>query len=299
MFWTDDRQSFAAETIRETVLPRLSDGDGTDPRGEEAAHDEVAAWWERSHLPVTLLLEGRAPLSPSVPAVASLLVNAVDGLINRSLDVGDPGLVIAFAESPKPAFKDIVGGYVLGQRSGDVYRTQGGSLLWKPRNRRERAVGCDRQVMRLQDAVLYLNDGFAKGSAQASLTKAGFLPLQVRHHVSFDNTALEIAQLCRGAAHLRVEARSYAKDGKTRGADHANIVTAFALGQAAGLAVSDLAGRPLDDVVISMDEPQDFICASTKALLDAAVRFLAGNVASCPLRHICEEIEPAPAAAKR
>jgi fructose-1,6-bisphosphatase/inositol monophosphatase family enzyme len=144
-------------------------------------------------------------------------------------------------------------------------------------------------VTRLEDAILYYNDGYGSTFAHAALRRAGFLPLRVRHHNAFDNTALELAQICRGAAHLRVEARSYLRRGIRRGSDHANILPAFALGRYAGLVVGDLDGRPLDELEIDMDRAQDFVVASSHALFDAVRAFLGDNLGACPLRQLCQE----------
>lgn len=82
---------------------------------------------------------------------------------------------------------------------------------------------------------------------------------------------------CPGGAHLRVEARSYQKGMKRKGSDHANILTAFSIGKPAGLIIIDLEGKPLDDIIIKLDEPQDFICAVSRELLDETLDVLRNN----------------------
>jgi hypothetical protein len=64
---------------------------------------------------------------------------------------------------------------------------------------------------------------------------------------------------------------------KTRGSDHANILSAFSIGKPVGLIVVDFKGKSLDDVIIKLDEPQDFICAVSKELLDETLDVLRCN----------------------
>jgi fructose-1,6-bisphosphatase/inositol monophosphatase family enzyme len=301
-FWTDLRLQEVGAALEATVVATLgsiADGglelaDGADLKSHHRVDDQLSgdiiAWWEASRLPVRLYLEGQAPQDPpGDTAVAALLIDPIDGSINRDLMVGDPGFALAVADIPVPRFGDIIGGWVYGLHSGDRYHTAAGQLWWAPRGRPARAVRCDTRVTRLEDAILYYNDGYGSSFAHAALRRAGFLPLRVRHHNAFDNTALELAQICRGAAHLRVEARSYLRRGVRRGSDHANILPAFALGRYAGLVVGDLDGRPLDELEIDMDRAQDFVVASSHELFDAVCAFLGDNLGACPLRQLCEE----------
>jgi hypothetical protein len=197
--------------------------------------------------------------------------------------VGDPALSIAFSfpSRPRARFGDVFGGYVHGFRSGDVYFSFGGVTRRLKRGPGEAvAVRADPSVHRLADAILYMNDGYGTAFARSAMLKAGSLPMLAKHRNAFDNSAMEIAQMCRGAAHVRVEARSYEEDGVVRGSDHANILPAFSIGKAAGLLVSDLEGRPLDGVEIEMDKAQDFICASNPDLLSDTVRAIDRNAAT-------------------
>lgn len=99
----------------------------------------------------------------------------------------------------------------------------------------------------------------------------------MKHHNAFDNSAIEVCQICRRAAHLRVEARSYEKDGQMKGSDHANMLTAFSIGKKAGLIITNLKGEPLGDVAIELDKVQDFICSSSLELLQETLSLLHKN----------------------
>jgi len=107
--------------------------DGADLKGHHRVDDQlsgaITAWWEASRLPVRLYLEGQAPQDPpGRTAVAALLIDPIDGSINRDLMVGDPGFALAVADTPVPRFGDLIGGWVYGLHSGDRYHTAGGQL---------------------------------------------------------------------------------------------------------------------------------------------------------------------------
>ena len=74
-----------------------------------------------------------------------------------------------------------------------------------------------------------------------------------------------------------VEARTSSVDGRRVGSEHANLLAAFAIGGPAGLVVSDLQGRALDQMRIVIDEPQDFVCAASQGLLTEAIAALREN----------------------
>jgi hypothetical protein len=106
-FWTDLRLQEVAAALEATVVATLgsiaNDGlelaDGADLKGHHRVDDQlsgdITAWWETSRLPVRLYLEGQAPQDPpGGTAVAALLIDPIDGSINRDLMVGDPGFAL-------------------------------------------------------------------------------------------------------------------------------------------------------------------------------------------------------------
>jgi hypothetical protein len=108
-FWTDLRLQEVAAALEATVVATLgsiaNDGlelaDGADLKGHHRVDDQlsgdITAWWETSRLPVRLYLEGQAPQDPpGGTAVAALLIDPIDGSINRDL-------MVAIRASPSAA----------------------------------------------------------------------------------------------------------------------------------------------------------------------------------------------------
>lgn len=230
------------------------------------------------NLPAHIYIESCDPIMCDGSPEFCIFIDPIDGSLNRDLGVGDPAIVIAYASGSNPRFCDVFQGYVYGLHSGNTYYSKDAKSYWLPHNHQNAIeIACDSIVSQLKDAILYYNDGYGQEFARQSFFRAGILPLLVKHHNAFDNTAMEICQICRGTAHLRVEARSYVSQGKLKGSEHANILAAFAIGKAAGLLVTDLHGNSLDDVVIDVDAVQDFICACNKDLLSETIKVLADN----------------------
>lgn len=202
-------------------------------------------------------------------------------VINRDLGVGDPGCVFAFApvNLNEIRFKDIFGGFVFGLHSNHIYASiYPNTYFYQDCNSDPIKIKCDSHLPdKLIDSYLYLNDGYGSHFAKSAYEKAGALPLFVKHRNAFDNAALEICQICRGAAHIRVEARSTTVNGKLKGSDHANILPAFAIGKGSGLIVTDIEGNSLEDEVVSLDKVSDFICCSNKLLLNQTIDILKNN----------------------
>jgi len=262
----------------------LLESEGDNLKGKHHADEQVylalSKYFAKAHLPADIYIESGAPLHCSGEAEFCVFIDPVDGSLNRDLGVGDPGVIIAYASGNKPRFKEIFAGYAYGLYSGDTYYGSHGKAYYQPRDASvAREIRCDRSVTRLCDAILYYNDGYGRAFARHSFRKAGILPFLVKHRNAFDNSGLEICQMCRGAAHLRVEARAYAAPDGMKGSDHANILAAFAMGKGAGLLVADLQGNALDDITIEVDAIQDFICATHEALLRETIDILARNQA--------------------
>jgi len=247
---------------------------------DKKIYECLVSFFHTQQLPANIYIESSEPIFYHDTPEFCIFIDPIDGSLNRDLKVGDPSISIAYAYGQQPRFSDIFSGYVYGLHSGDSYYAQYGKSYWQPHNHTEAIeISCDTTVTKLEDAILYYNDGYGQNFAKQALLKAGALPLKVKHHNAFDNTAMEICQICRGVAHLRVEARSYHHQGKLKGSDHANMLAAFSIGKTAGLLVTDLAGNVLDNLVIEIDNVQDFICASHENLLSETLDVLANNQA--------------------
>jgi len=281
-----------SHTIRELILRGLSlfpsgslqllDTQGADLKGKHRADEQVygalAQFFAAHQLPANIYIESGPPLLCGAEAEFCIFIDPVDGSVNRDLGVGDPGIVIAYATGSAPQFQDIFGGYVYGLRSHDTYYATGGRSYYRPHDAAHAVeIFCDRRVTRLQDAILYYNDGYGQACARHAFQKAGMLSLLAKHHNGFDNAGVEICQLCRGAAHLRVEARAHPTEGGMQGSDHANMLAAFAIGKGAGVLVTDLQGKSFAQSPIEVDRVQDFICVSNEKLLHETLTILARN----------------------
>lgn len=261
---------------------RLLETQGTDLKGKHQADEQVyhalADFFSLQQLPANIYIESGPPLLCGTEAEFCIYIDPVDGSVNRDLGVGDPGIVIAYAAGCSPHFKDVFAGYVYGLRSRDTYYSTDGKSYYQPSDSVHAVeILCDQRVTRIQDAILYYNDGYGKEFAMHAFNKAGILPFLVKHRNAFDNAGLEICQLCRGAAHLRVEARAYQARGRMKGSDHANMLAAFAIGKGAGVLVADLKGNSFDNTTIEVDRVQDFLCASNENLMQETLKILECN----------------------
>lgn len=279
-----------AQSLHKVIVTSLSNRETgclslTDPSDLKSEHnvekhlrDAILNYVQRQDLNINLYIEGHQAILERKQPEMILFIDPVDGSLNRDLQVGDPSIVITYAQKQSPAFKDILGGYVYGLRSGDTYFSVEGKSYYLPcGNKQPLIISCDHSVSQPRDAILYFNDGYGIKFAEQAFLKAGVLPFLVRHRNAFDNASMEICQMCRGAAHLRVEARSFMKDGVMKGSEHANILAAYGIGKGANLLVTDLDGRFLDNTIIEIDHVQDFICCSNRQLLERTIDSIQNN----------------------
>jgi fructose-1,6-bisphosphatase/inositol monophosphatase family enzyme len=278
-----------SEKIRKIIMKTLKKHDSNklklfddDLKGEHEADREVYSrllnFFSKSKIPANVHIEGEESHYYKGNPKFVIMIDPIDGSLNRDLNVGDPGIVVTFSLSLKPKFRDICFGYIYGIHSSDIYYSKNGKSFYKKRGNRAIEMHCEDTVNQLKDAILYYNDGYGTEFAKASFRKAGALPFFVKHHNAFDNTALEICQISRGAAHIRVEARSYVKGNKLKGSDHANILPAFAIGAPSGLIITDLNGNSIENIEIDLDKTQDFIICANKNLLTEALNIIKDNL---------------------
>lgn len=247
-------------------------------KADEQVYSSLSKFFNTQNLPADIYIESGEPILCDKRAAFCIFIDPIDGSINRDLNVGDPGIIIAYASGSSPRFKDVFEGFVYGLRSKDVYYSKAGKSFYQSNNSSSPIeIHCDNKVISLEDAILYYNDGYGKEFAKQAFHKAGILPFLTKHNNAFDNAGIEICQICRGAAHIRVEARAYQINGKMIGSDHANMLAAFAIGKGSGMLVTDLEGNSLENVKIEIDHAQNFICSSNEKLLQEVLEALKKN----------------------
>ncbi|THB69075.1 MAG: hypothetical protein D6B27_01200 [Gammaproteobacteria bacterium] len=286
---TDEKLYLISESIRQVVIETLSGCDSGrlsihkgDMKGHHLADQKVYESIKRfamdKKVASVIFIEGEETIYTGADSNLVLLIDPVDGSVNRDLKVGDPALSIAFSEKRSPKFEDIIGGYVYCLHSGNEYFSiKGKSYFRESKDAEFVQIFCDSKVDKLEDAILYFNDGYGKEMSKSAFLKAGALPYFVKHRNAFDNSAAEICQMARGAAHIRVEARSYENHNGSGGSDHANILSAFAIAKPAGIKITDLSGENISGLKIEMDKPQDFICATSREILQQVVAIISEN----------------------
>ena len=104
---------------------QLLETQGADLKGKHQADEQVyrslTQFFSSQQLPANIYIESGPPLLCGTEAEFCIFIDPVDGSVNRDFGVGDPGIVIAYADGRLPQFKDIFGGYVYGLRSRDTY----------------------------------------------------------------------------------------------------------------------------------------------------------------------------------
>lgn len=195
-----------------------------------------------------------------------IFFDPIDGSANCDRWVGDPAFVMAISENLDcPTYGDLGFGYVQGLRSGDYYYTLGGRAYHSSAFHRK-IYECDcskADVDSIEGAVTYLNLGYGSkfGSRAARIAQA--VVGRVRDVRGFDNTAMEICEIARNAAHLRIECR--------QGSEGANLLAAMTILKVAGGAVLQIDGSPLEPLPVQLDEKIDFVAGSNEKLVREAV----------------------------
>ncbi len=245
---------------------------------DEVAIERIKKYLAAINIQANIHIEGHEPITQGNDPELSIYIDPVDGSLNRDLGVGNPACVIAMTMNKKPKLKDLQFGYVFDLHAGNTYYSHNNEAYCIPTGETEAVpIKCDSGATKVQDAIIYINSGYGRKFAMQELLKTGVLRLMAKHVNSFDNSAMEICQMARGAAHLRVESRSYTENNVMKGSDHANLLAAMTIGKAAGLYTTDLQGNSLEDETIDIDQVQDFICCSNPELLKDAIRVIKRN----------------------
>ncbi len=199
-------------------------------------------------------------------AVGSIFVDEVDGSINMERKTGNPSFVFAYTDKTgnKIRLKDLYFAFVKSYLTGDEYTVYKGkgAKFFDARTWQTVPIKSDGPTD-LSECNAYLRTGYGRAKKQIVRT----LPLffKVRDTRAFDNTAMELCELARGAVHLIVESRGIS--------DIQNLLPYPVVKEAGGSIVS-LNGKDFGDSIITENRPQDFIAASNEEITEQTLAVL-------------------------
>lgn len=274
-----------ARSLADTVVSRLIeeglagivklDAGAEDLKGahdlDRVLHEDLCNKIEGLALPAQIFIEGTSGVARAVGEAPrfQMFFDPIDGSSNCDRWVGDPAFVMAISENlDRPTYGELCFGYVQGLRSGDYYYTLGGRAYhYSAFHRKIYECDCTKAgVESIEGAVTYLNLGYGSkyGSRAARIAQA--VVGHVRDVRGFDNTAMEVCEIARNAAHLRIECR--------QGSEGANLLASMTILRVAGGAVRRIDGSPLEPRPVHLDERIDFIAGSNEKLVSEAVELV-------------------------
>lgn len=152
------------------------------------------------------VVEGMPIIHPHIDAPI-LYIDPVDGSRNWDRQVGDPAFAMALSLKPSGhTLDDLQWSFVEGLHSADRYYTLKNRAHFRLHAKRKiypltKAVG----QLRLEEMVAYIKPGYS--AADKVLRIGGDLMQAVKDIRAFDNSAMELCHLARGACDLILEAR--------------------------------------------------------------------------------------------
>lgn len=194
-------------------------------------------------------------------AAFSVYIDPVDGSLNWERGVGDPCIVIAFADKPViETLDELCFTYVRGLRSGDSYYADREAAYYCNALTGNRVRINPAAARPLVEATLYLRPGY--GLARNQLVATLPLYLRARDIRAIDNAGIEVCEIARGAADLMVEARN--------GSDFFNLL-AWPILRASGGVLLDLQGEDLTDRRIDFSGVYNYIASHSGSLAEEVV----------------------------
>lgn len=195
------------------------------------------------------VVEGMPLIHPEIEAPI-LYIDPIDGSRNWDRQVGDPAFAMAY--SPNPAghpLDELTFAYVEGLLSGDSYYTLKSKAFYRNfYSGRTMLLNRSPSGPALSEAVAYVKPGYS--AAEKVLSLAGQLMKQVKDIRAFDNSAMELCHLARGACDLILEARDLS--------DYFNLL-AWPILRAVDGRLLGLDGGDLRSSVFSPDEIVNFL----------------------------------------
>lgn len=200
-------------------------------------------------LKVRVVVEGMPVIHPEIEAPV-LYIDPIDGSRNWDRQVGDPAFAMAY--SPNPVghpLDDLTFAYVEGLLSGDSYYTLKSKAYYRNYySGKSMLLSKSPSGPALSEAVAYVKPGYS--AAEKVLSLAGQLMRQVKDIRAFDNSAMELCHLARGACDLILEARDLS--------DYFNLL-AWPILRAVDGRLLGLDGGDLRPSVFSPDEIVNFL----------------------------------------
>lgn len=186
----------------------------------------------------------------------SIFIDPVDGSINWDRGIGDPGVCIAISNRlSEIRYKDIEFVYVRGLRTGDIYCYANGEAWYENKLTAKNWPLKLIKPIQLSDAMGYLKTGY--GGARKQLDKT--LPLfeLCKDIRAIDNSAMELAELSRGATNFIVDARDLS--------DGYNLL-AYPMINYSGGKITTLDGVEIGELELNPNQIINFVAASDHEL---------------------------------
>jgi len=186
----------------------------------------------------------------------TIFIDPVDGSINWDRGIGDAGICIAISNiKGEVYYRDLNFVYIQGFRTGDVYCFENGKGWYENNLTGKRWPLKFLKYVPLHNAMGYLKTGY--GGAKKQLEKSLPLFYLCKDIRSFDNSAMELAELSRGATDFIVDSRDLS--------DSFNLL-AYPLIKHVGGIITNLAGEDIGNYKITPGGIINFVAAGSLSL---------------------------------
>ncbi len=213
--------------------------------------------------PCRLFMESFEHTSSSNPKFC-VFIDPVDGSINWDRGIGDPAVCIAItSQLAEVKYKDLEFVYVQGLRSGDIYFYANGQAWYQNKLTGKIWLMKSNQSIALSDAMGYLKTGY--GGARKQLDKTLPLFYKCKDIRAIDNSAMELAELSRGATNFIVDARDLS--------DGYNLL-AYPMIKHCGGKITNLKGHDIGELELNPSQIINFIAASDQKLHDHILQLI-------------------------
>lgn len=206
-------------------------------------------------LPCDLYMESFEEIHKS-NSTFTIFIDPVDGSINWDRGIGDAGICIALSDvKGEVYYRDLNFVYIQGFRTGDVYYFENGKAWYENNLTGKKWPLKLLKPVPLHNAMGYLKTGY--GGARRQLEKTLPLFYLCKDIRSFDNSAMELAELSRGATDFIIDSRDLS--------DSFNLL-AYPLIKHVGGVITDLSGEDIGNCKITPGDIINFVAAGSLSL---------------------------------